>query len=190
MDLKKAIESRRSVERYSHKKPNWKKIIRAIDAARHAPSAGGMSNIKFILVSDEKKIAQVTDATQQEFVGSASYVVIAVSDDSKLVRSYEDRGARYSSQQGGAAIQNFLLALTAEGLVTKWVMFFYDEQVKRIFGIPDDLIVEGVFPIGKESKEKVMEIEGKKKDLQDMIYFDSWKNKKMEPQSRVSAEHA
>ena len=186
MDLRKAIEKRKSVERYSHKKPNWKKIIRAIEAARHAPTAGGMSNIKFILVSDEGKIKELAEATQQEFVGSAPYVVVAVSDDSKLVRSYGKRGIRYSSQQGGAAIQNFLLALTAQGLVTKWVMYFYDEKVRRIFNIPDELIVEGIFPIGKETKAKIISREGKKKDLNNMLYFDSWKKKKMEPVGRVT----
>ncbi len=112
MDLIRAIKERRSVNKFSHKTPDWRKIVRAIDAARYAPSAGNNFVMKFILVSDADKIKEIAKATQQDFVYSAKYIVVAVSDDSKLVKIYKDRGVRYSSQQAGAAIEDFLLALT------------------------------------------------------------------------------
>ena len=185
MDLKTAIKKRKSVRRYMDAKPDWRKIIRAIDAARFAPSAGGQFALKFILVSDEKKIRELAAAAQQDFVGTAKYVVVAVSDDSKLVRSYGDRGVRYASLQAGAAIQNFLLALTELGLVTTWVGHFYEEQVKSALEISDDLSVEAILPIGKETKVKGSERKAKP-DLENIIYFDKWKNKKMIPQKKMS----
>jgi nitroreductase len=166
------------------KKPDWRKIIRAIDAARFAPSAGGQFALKFILVSDEKKITELAEAAQQKYVGTAKYVVVAVSDDSKLVRSYGDRGVRYSSSQAGAAIQNFLLALTEMGLVTSWVGHFYEDQIKSALSIPEDLKVEAIFPIGKETKVKGNEPRAKP-DLENVLYFDKWKNKTMTPKSKV-----
>ena len=184
MQLQDAIKKRKSVRRYFDKKPDWRKIIRAIDMARFAPSAGNQFVLKFILVSDEKKITKLAEATQQDFIGTAKYVVVAVSDDSKLVRSYGDRGIRYASQQAGAAIENFLLALTEQGLVTTWVGYFYDEQVKDILGIPENLSVEGIFPIGKETKIKTSE--RRKVELENILYFNKWKNKKMTPQTKVS----
>ena len=169
------------------KKPNWRKIIRAIDAARFAPSAGGQFALKFILVSDEKKIAELAAAAQQDYVGTAKFVVVAVSDDSKLVRSYGDRGVRYSSLQAGAALQNFWLALTELGLCTTLVGYFYEDQVKSVLDIPDELKVEAIFPIGKETKIKGSERVAKP-HLDNILYFDKWKNKKMTPQSKVSIE--
>jgi hypothetical protein len=65
-------------------------------------------------------------------------------------------------------------------------MYFYEDKVRRIFKIPDELIVEGIFPIGKETKARIISREGKKKDLNNMLYFDSWKKKKMEPVGRVT----
>ena len=180
MDLKTAIKKRKSVRRFMGKKPNWRKIIRAIDAARFAPSAGGQFALKFILVSDEKKIAELAAAAQQDFIGAAKYVVVAVSDDSKLVRSYGDRGVRYASSQAGAALENFWLALTELGLVTTWVGHFYEDQVKSVLDIPDGLSVEAIFPIGKETKVKGSERRAKP-DLEKVLYFDKWKNKKMKP---------
>ena len=186
MQLQDAIKKRKSVRRYFNKKPDWRKIIRAIDMARFAPSAGNQFSLKFILVSDEKKITKLSEATQQDFVGTAKYIVVAVSDNSKLVRSYGDKGLRYAPQQAGAAIENFLLALTEQGLATTWVGYFYDEQVKDILSIPEDLSVEGIFPIGKETKVKTSE--KPKTDLENLLYFNKWKNKKMTPHTKVSFE--
>jgi len=186
MKLRDAIEGRRSVRRFHHAKADWRKILRAIDAARFAPSAGGKFVMRFILISNEKKIAEIAAATQQDFVGTAKYIVVAVSDDSKLVQSYEERGVRYAAQQAGAAIENFLLALTEEKLVTAWVGHFYDDQVRRTLEIPDGLSIEAIFPIGKESKIK--ESVSRKTKLENVIYFDKWGEKKMIGRVKVSRE--
>jgi nitroreductase len=186
MDLRKAVEKRKSVKRYMDKKLNWRKVIKAIDFARFAPTAGGHFVMRFVMVSDPEKIAKLAEAAQQDFVGKAKTVVVAVSDDSKLVRSYGDQGVRYASQQAGAAIQNFLLGLTEEGLVTTWIGHFYEDQVKDILKIPGELKVEALFPIGKETKIKTDV--SKKPALENLLYFDKWKNKKMTPTTIVSME--
>jgi nitroreductase len=177
MQLKDAIESRKSVKRFHHKKPNWRKIIRAIDAARFAPSAGNKFVTRFILVSNEKKLAELTAASQQDFVGDVKYIVVVVSDDTALVRGYGEDGVRYAAQQAGAAIENFLLALNEQKLATTWVGHFYREQVRRTLDIPEGLHIEAMFPIGVETKIKTSS-RGKMK-LDQIIYFDKWKEKKM-----------
>ena len=172
MKLKDAIEGRKSVKRFDLKKPDWRKILKAIDAARFAPSAGNHFVTKFILVSKEKTISTLAAASQQEFVGAAQYVVVVVSDDSSLVRSYDERGVRYAAQQTGAAIQNFLLALTEQGLVTTWVGHFYEEQIRTALSIPEGLHIEAIFPIGKETKIKTKL--KRKLSLDSILYFDKW----------------
>ena len=186
MQLENAIKKRKSVRRYALKKPDWRKIIQAIDFARYAPSAGNRISWRFILVSDEGKIQELADASQQKFVGDAKYVVAVVSEDSRFTRSYGERGSRYASQQAGAAIQNFLLALEERGLVTCWVGSFADEQVKRVLGVSDSLVVEALFPIGFETKIKTAK--KFKQNLDNLIYFEKWGNKKMIPEGRVRQE--
>ena len=56
MDLNKAIQSRKSVRKFTSRKPDWRDIIECVDAARHAPLAGGIPTLKFILVSNKEKI--------------------------------------------------------------------------------------------------------------------------------------
>ena len=186
MQLRSAIEKRKSVSRFHHKSPSWRKIIQAIDAARFAPSAGGLFAMKFILVSEEDKIAKLAEAAQQDFVGTAKYVVVAVSDDGKLERSYGNKGRDYALVQSGAAIENFLLAATELKLATTWVGHFYEEQVKDTLEIADKLRVVAIFPIGLDTK--IATREKTKTKLENMIYFDKWGNKKMGGQTNVSVE--
>jgi len=186
MQLKDAIEKRKSVKSFHHKKPDWRKIIRALDVVRFAPSAGNKFVTKFILVDNPKKIADLAVASQQSFVGKAAYIVVAVTDDSRLIQDYGERGKRYGAQQAGAAIQNFLLALTEQKLVTTWVGHFYDEQVKSVLKLPDGLKIEAMFPIGKETK--VRSGSKRKMKLEQILYYNKWKGSLMVPQMKFSQD--
>ena len=46
--------------------------------------------MKFILVSDENKIKEIGKACQQDFVSSAKSIVVVVSDDAKVEKSYDE----------------------------------------------------------------------------------------------------
>lgn len=178
MDLDKAIKDRHSVRRYTIKSPNWRDIIKAIDVARLAPLAGNIPTIKFIIVTEDDKIQELADACQQDFVGTAKYIVAVCTDASQLVRSYDDKkGNRFASQQAGAAIENFLLKITELGLSTCWVGAFADEQVKRILQIPENAEVEALFPIGYEMPPKSKQ--RSKPTLNSCLFFNTWKNKYM-----------
>ncbi|MGC9309395.1 MAG: nitroreductase family protein [Candidatus Nanoarchaeia archaeon] len=187
MDLDKAIKTRISVRDFLNKKPDWRKILRAIDAARFAPMAGNLFNLKFIVVKDEKQINKLKEACQQDFV-AAPYIVVVVSNPEKATRNYDERGEKYTKQQAGAAIENFLLALNQEGLSTCWTGHFVDEQVKKILELPDKMDVEGIFPIGIASKDRTKRQVKTKIELDDILYFDKWDNKYLEPKTKTSIE--
>ena len=75
-----------------------------------------------------------------------------------------------------------------QGLVTKWVKYFYDEKVKEILGIPEKMIVEGLFPIGLETKIKTgAEV---LTDLENIVFFEKWGEKKMTPNPIVTLENS
>ena len=178
MELNKAITSRISVKRLSKKKPDWRKIIEAIDSARYAPMAGNLFSLKFILVSDKEKIQKLSEASQQEFISDAQYVVAVCSNPSRTLNTYEERGKNYLKQQAGAGIQNFLLKLEDFKLSTCWIGHFVDEQVKKILEIPKEINVEAFFPIGYESE--IAKAKPKKKiDLGNVLYFEKYGKRRM-----------
>jgi len=189
MKLEDAIKKRQSIKKYSDKKPNWRKIVRCIDAARYAPTAGNHFITKFILVSDKDKINKIANACSQDFISDSKYIVVVVSDDTTLTKFYGKKlGERYARQQSGAAIQNFLLQITAEDLATCWVGFYEESHIKKNLDIPEEnnIVVEAIFPIGEETKIKTPR--KRKTDLETITYFDKWKNHKMVPEKRTSVK--
>ncbi|MDP3987239.1 MAG: nitroreductase family protein [Nanoarchaeota archaeon] len=177
MDLDKAIQSRKSVRKFSSKKPDWRDIIECIDAARYAPIAGGSFALKFILVDDKEKIKKISVACQQDFISKAQYVVVACSNSERLTNPYGENGKAYSRQQAGAAIQNFLLKIQEAGLSTCWVGYFEEVELKNILGIPGNEDVEAVFPIGfeyKKSRSRKAPI-----DLDRILFFNEYGQEEM-----------
>lgn len=169
MDLDKAIKLRHSVHKFKSKKPDWRDIIECIDSARYAPMAGGNYSLKFILVDDKEKIKKISEACQQDFVGTANYVVVVCSIPERTVNEFGKTGEAYVRQQAGAAIENFLLSIENHGLSTCWVGHFVKEEVKRELKIPEEVNIEAVFPIGFEFEKKKT---GKQKiDLDRILFF-------------------
>ena len=183
MELDKAIKSRSSVKKFNSKKPDWRDIIECIDAARFAPMAGGNYSLKFILVDDKENISKIAEACQQHFVGQAHYVVVACSNPSRTTNAYGKQGENYLRQQAGAAIQNFLLKIEESGLSTCWVGYFVENQIKRALGIPEEVNVEAVFPIGFEYEKK--HTRKAEIDLDNILYFNSYGQKRMKPLKKM-----
>jgi len=180
MDLDKAIQNRKSVRHYSDKKPNWRDIIECIDAARYAPTAGNIFPIRFIVVSDKEKILKLAEASQQSFIASAPYVVVVCTNPSLILNAYPEFADKFCRQQAGAAIENFLLKLEDKNLKTTWVGYFVDYLIRNTLNIPDNIVVEAIFPIGIESKKVGTSRDKKRKiDMDRILYFDKWKNKRM-----------
>ncbi|MBI2449163.1 nitroreductase family protein [Candidatus Pacearchaeota archaeon] len=176
MDLKRAIKERRSVRVFSSRSPDWRKIIECVDSMLYLPLAGNVPIHKFILISDLNKIQKIAQLCQQEFVADTEYVVVICSNIKKLEKMYEQDAYKYAKQESGAAIQNFLLMLTAYGLSTCWIGLFDEKELKRLLKIPDDTTVEALFPIGYEGK-KTRSI--RKQDLDVNLFFDEWGNRYM-----------
>lgn len=178
VELDKAIESRRSVRRYKRKKPNWRDIIKAINSARYAPMAGNNYTLKFIIVSDEKSIQKITDACQQDFIGTAKYIVVVCSNPSRTINAYgKKEGEKYVRQQAGAGIQNFLLKIQELGLSTCWIGYFAEDQIKKELNIPEDCYVEAIFPIGYEFEKS--KTQKRKIDIDNILYFGKYGEKKL-----------
>lgn len=181
--IDKIIKSRKSVKKFNSKKPNWRTIIECIDSMRFAPMAGNNFSLKFILVDDKEKIIKMARASEQKFIEDAQYVVVVCTIPERTKLEFENRAERYLKQQAGAAIQNFLLKITESGLSTCWIGHFQDEKIKECLEIPDNLEVEAIFPIGYEYKRNPPK---RKPDLDTLLYFNKYKNKKMNPPVKIN----
>lgn len=179
MELDKTIQKIRNVKNFKTTTPDWREIIECIDACRYAPMAGNNYTLKFILIQNRETIQKLADATQQHFINQAPYVVVICSNPSRTVNLYEEKGKIYCRQQAGAAIQNLLLKLEQKGLCTYWVRHFVDYIVKNSLNIPQNLEVEGIFPIGFECPKKAKP--KRRIELDSIIYFEKYGIKTIKP---------
>jgi len=184
MDLNKAVKERHSVRKFKTKKPDYEKVLEAIEAANRAPLAGNIPTLKFLLISDKEKIQQLAEAATQDFIALANYVVVICSDRTNCLRAYEEKGEIYSLQQAGAGIENFLLKITDLKLATCWIGAFSEKMVKKALQIPPHIRVEGMFPVGYEMGETKQRT---KSPVESIIYFDFWGNQYMKPMRRPEA---
>lgn len=183
------VKRRRSTKRFSEKKPNWKKVVRAIDLARFIPAAGNIQTTKFILVQDKDKIKQAADAAQQPFIKKAPMLIVVTSNRKKVKELYDYNNKGFSEQQAGASIQNLLLALTDQKIASCWVGFFDETLMKQIFSVPASETIEAVIPIGFRTKTISQGNDFKDKpDLENMVYFEEHGEKEMNPDKGIRQE--
>lgn len=179
MELDKAIKERHSVRRFTTKKPSYDNIIELIEAANTTPLAGNIPTLRFILVDDKEKIQKIADACQQDFVSKSSVIVVVCSDLTQVKRGYGERGEIYSRQQAGAAIENFLLKITDLNLASCWVGAFVEDMIRRVLAIPENVNVEAILPVGYEMPKAGKQ--RKKRDLENVLFFNKWKQKELKP---------
>jgi nitroreductase len=178
MQLDRAIDERHSVRKFSDSKVNWRKVIDAIYAASKAPLAGNLSTLRFIMVSDKEKIEKISNAADQDFLMNAKFIVVVCTDLENLKREFPKDAEKYSKQQTGAAIENFLLKITDLELASTWIGHFNEARIKRTLKIPENIIIEALIPVGKAKEPGKQR---KKSDLDDILFFEEWNNKYMNP---------
>ncbi|NCN51560.1 hypothetical protein GW931_00950 [archaeon] len=185
MKLQEAIKKRKSVRKFSSKKPDWRDIIEAIHTAQYAPMAGGLFHLKFVIVDNKQLIEEIAKWCEQSFISEAQYVVVVVSDPGIVTTPFPKMGEYFCPQQTGAAIQNFLLSLEESGLSTCWIGHMNEEKIGKTLKISEDYTIEALFPIGYSN-----EIFKKKKqdpDIYNILYFNKWEKYRMKKTEKIDS---
>ena len=134
----------------SQKEVEDEKIERIIEAAKMAPSAGGMRDWHFEVVKDSAKKTKLAQAALgQMFIAEAPVVIVVCSDLKIAEEHYKERGVNlYSIQDAAVACQNLFLAATALDLAACWVGAFDEKEVKNTLEIPEHIRPLVILPVG------------------------------------------
>lgn len=142
MEVRKAIESRRSIRKYEKKEIPRKVLEELLDAARVAPSSGNRQAWEIVVVTDdEMKSRLVPVSGGQDFVGECSAYLVGVSDPSR----------DFSPVDVTIALDHLSLRAVELGLGTCWIGDFEPMRVKEILGIPADHEVPVCMTLGYPS---------------------------------------
>jgi nitroreductase len=146
MELMEAVRTRRSIRSYQDRDIEDEKLTRVLEAARLAPSASNRQNWRFVVVKDPATRSLLSDAAKgQVFVAQAPVVIVACGTDTKYVMTC---GQAAYTVDVTIAVDHMTLAAAAEGLGTCWIGAFYEDRVKEILGIPMDVRVVALLPLG------------------------------------------
>ena len=141
-----AISARKSVRVFRDEDVSEAVITRLLEAARSAPSANNLQEWRFVVVRNpetRKKLSQA--ARGQKFVATAPVVFACCAETDNHVMTC---GQLSYPIDVAIATDHITLCATAEGLGTCWIGAFYEDKVKKILGIPLQMRVVALLPIG------------------------------------------
>ncbi|OGW77267.1 MAG: nitroreductase [Omnitrophica bacterium RIFCSPHIGHO2_02_FULL_46_20] len=170
MNVMEAIKKRYSVRSYQDRAVETEKLESVLEAARLAPSASNRQEWRFIVVRD-KNIRQclMQAAKNQAFVGQAPVVIACCAKTDSHVMTC---GQQCYPIDVAIAIEHMALKATEENLGTCWIGAFYEDKVKEILNIPQDIRVVELLVLGYPVK-----LRPSPKDrlrLKEIVMYEKW----------------
>ena len=146
MDVMEAIRNRRSVRGFQTRPIEPDKLERVLEAGRLAPSANNRQPWRFIVVTDETVRKQLAHAAcDQAFIAKAPVVLVGCAIETDRIMAC---GQHCYPIDLAIAMTTLSLAAVAEGLGGCWIGAFHEEQVKKVLGIPEEVRVVELMPLG------------------------------------------
>jgi len=157
MDILNLIKSRRSIRSFKPDPIPKEDLMKVLEAARWAPSAGNCQPWDFIVVTrDDLKRRLAIAALGQFWITEAPVIIVVCANIPRTAWRYGERGrSLYVIQDTAAATQNILLTAHALGYGTCWVGAFDEEEVKRALNIPRDVRPVAIIPLGKPNEKPI-----------------------------------
>ena len=170
VDVYEAIVARKSVRAFKDKDVSEGMVVRLLEAARLAPSASNRQEWRFVVVRDPLMKKHLSAAARgQEFVGAAPVVLACCAETDEHVMAC---GQLCYPIDVAIAIDHITLCAVAEGLGTCWIGAFDEDQVKELLGIPPQIRVVGLLPIGYAQDPST--VEKKRLLLEEIITYERW----------------
>jgi nitroreductase len=155
MDVKKAIESGRSIRAYKNLPVDSKIIMELIDAARLAPSGCNSQPWRFKIVDDTftKEKLKKNNVFLQSFVYTAPILIFCCADPnaypkSKFVKGIDDSYEFRALRDLSIACQNLVLRATELGLGTCYIGWMNKTKAKKILNIPKRFVLPYAIALG------------------------------------------
>jgi len=173
MEVYEAMRTRRSVRAFRSDPIPPDVLDRVLDAARIAPSGSNRQPTRLIVAADEKIRQDLVPLCHgQKFVATAPVVIVACARDIKYSRG--EWMGRYSAiVDATIAVDHLTLAARAEGLGTCWIGSFANTALKEYFGLPDDVDVVALTPLGYPEGDPFAEPHGRI-PLEEFAYRERW----------------
>ena len=164
-----AITKRQSVRNYQDKEIPEEVLQEILEAGRLAPSASNRQGWKFIVVKNEDLRKKLVPACKnQKFIGEAPVIIVGCATNPDYVMTC---GEHSYSIDLAIALDHMSLQAAALGLGTCWIGAFYQDQVKEILGVSEDVRIVSLMPLGYP---KGLGSKTGRKSLSEIVCYDKY----------------
>jgi nitroreductase len=150
LDVIECIKQRRSIRSFLPRPIERELLVKIVQCATWAPSAGNWQPWRFIVVvREDLRQGLEKAASDQEFIAEAPAVIVVCAEPGRAENTYGNRARElYCLQDTAAAIMNLTLAAHANELGTCWVGDFDENAVRKLLGIGEQFRPIALLPIG------------------------------------------
>lgn len=146
MDIYEIIALRKSVRAFTDDDIPEAVMTRVLEGARFAASASNRQEWRFVVVRQPETRGKIGEAAfGQNHVSQAPVVIACCAETDDHVMPC---GQLSYPIDLGIAVTHITLCAAAEGLGTCWIGAFDEKHVKTILGIPPQVRVVALLPIG------------------------------------------
>lgn len=160
-------KARYSVRKYKPAAVEQEKIDRILEAARVAPTACNNQPQKIYIIKSEEKRKALAEVCPCTFDAP---VIFAVGFDENLAAKGKLReNYNYGETDAAIVCSHMMFEATELGLGSCWVGWFNSDDVKRVLGLPDSVVVCNLLPVGYASESaKPSHLHGERRELSEI----------------------
>ncbi|NOY54154.1 MAG: nitroreductase [Deltaproteobacteria bacterium] len=173
MKLHEAIRQRRSIRSFIDKTIPKEVLTRVLNAGRLAPSAVNLQPWRFIVIREpvtKMELVECTRGGKHTHLGMGDVILVACGNEKEC---YQRQGnyMKTFAIDVAIALEQMILAATAEGLGTCWIGAFDEEKVKTLLDIPDPWRVVAMTPLGYPDESPP---DRGRKSLDEIVCYERW----------------
>jgi nitroreductase len=146
------------------------KLTTVLEAGRLSPSAVNQQPWHFIAVTDKAARESLLPAYNHKWFVNAPAIIVACALPNEAW-SRQDR-EEYWKVDVAIAMQSMVLVARELGLGTCWVGAFNEDEVKKALGIPKEVRVVALTPLGYAAEQKDPVID--RKPFDEVVHYDRW----------------
>ena len=150
-DFLEIMAKRYSVRSYSDRKVEKSKLDRILKAAQIALTAVNKQPQRIYVLQSDEALKKASEVTRFTF---GAPLILLVCSDTKVGHVMAD-GQYIGTVDVAIALTQMLLEATELGLGTCWVRGFVRGDVSKVFGLPDNILPEGMLIVGYPSDDSV-----------------------------------
>lgn len=181
MQVKEAIEARRSIRKFKPQKIEEVQLQELLDAARRAPSGHNTQPWRFIVIEDLAKRDQLSVLChEQRWMAKAPLFVVACADlsiragsNSAFDEETPGMDAKRVIRDTAIAVDHLMLRAVDMGLGSCWIGWYEQSDIRLLLQIPEHVFVLGVILIGYPDESPQAR---PRKALEDLVFRERWGN--------------